>query len=108
MTPEWVKNAKVGDKVVCIDGTPKFYIAGANILKTNEVCTIRFIGLWKGDLDRVVIQTEEHINTHLNEYYEPAFNAANFKPLEKRKTDISVFTSMLKKHHKEKKEPVGA
>lgn len=62
----------------------------------GEVCTVATINHWPRG---AIITLREHDNSHLMARYcatyEPGFAAKCFRPVVKRKTDISIFTKML-------------
>jgi len=84
----WIKTANVGDKVVCIkddwknEWYPNTPCAGP---KSGDVVTIADIVPLR---DTVFLALFEDIQ---GDYYE----ADGFRPVQPRKTDISVFTDML-------------
>lgn len=94
---------KVGDKIVCIGKTgdrshPK--LAGVSWPQVGEVYTIR-------KLDYLVCSYGEGVVLWLDEIHNPTvkfcdlpamecgFAARCFRPVQHRKTDISIFTRML-------------
>lgn len=102
---------KVGDKVVCVnDGyVPQRWktIGGLDGLTTGKVYTIRRIGPQYG---HVTVSLEEIVRpirgvktdgSPLTE--EIGYNPSRFRPVQPRKTDISVFTALL--HTNKQKEP---
>ena len=98
----WWKTAKVGDKLVCVnDISNAFPIQGwPHIgdlcgLKSGCVYTIRRIGpdwrdgspvIWVNEIIRPLLGCDRE---------EGGFNVRRFRPLEIRKTDISIFTEIL-------------
>lgn len=92
----------VGMKVVAVGGAQdgprqiKNAPADAQIPKLGCVYTIRQMNMWP---DGLTILLEELDNSHLIArgfgIIEPGFNAAKFRPVQNRKTDISIFTQML-------------
>jgi hypothetical protein len=99
---DWIKTAKVGDKVVCVDDAPHapHTVSGYTVLpEKGRVYTIRGI----------VVGHQWLINygdgVFLNEIVRPSggrtgveqpWNVTRFRPVQPRKTDISVFTALLK------------
>lgn len=102
---EWIRTAKVGDKVVAVgifksrDGRnislQEQRALGANRPSVGMVYTIRSINDWGGD--RILLLLSEIDNLHITGYrnskMEPGWHYRGFRPV--RKTDISVFTAML-------------
>jgi hypothetical protein len=95
---EWIKTAKVGDKVQCVRATGIPYHA---IVAPSEgdVCAIREI-VTHGD--EILLRLDEYRNelmTCINHgerfFVEPAFCHTRFRPVMPRKTDISIFTRLL-------------
>lgn len=96
----------VGMKVVCVGGTPPSpamnEYAKRNRLSRpclNKVYTIREITVivFEG-APHPAVRLQELDNSHvvIREHGgEPAFLARRFRPVQKRKTDISQFTAML-------------
>lgn len=89
----------VGMKVVCVDDQwhdPTAF--GPCPLVAGVIYTVARIqpatGLYRGGCDHICVQVAE-IN------WERGFAAPRFRPVQKRKTDISIFTAMLhdKKEH---------
>lgn len=96
-TPEWVRNAKVGDKVVCVKTPTKSGGSGLiSPLMEGKIYEIKGIK----PVDWLPCGVAFDVGFVLNGF-KMATNATNFKPLEKRKTDISVFTKMLLSKDKE-------
>lgn len=108
-TPEWVKTAKVGDKVRCI-GQVETYGYSISTPKIGDVVTIRYIGMIGGGEEGVGFLFEEHHNLNWwkqhwgKEAFESGFMPINYKPL--KNTDISMFTSMLNKTSQDNREAV--
>lgn len=110
---------KVGDRVVCIDAdwTIKIFIGGAEVgvpyrvPMDGEILTIASIEAGAGELgtgreDGVYLSFEE-IPLHQTDGVfstEIRWDAGNFRKLQPRKTDISIFTAML--HDQRQKVPV--
>jgi hypothetical protein len=100
----------VGQKVVCVDGWDNnpFPDCPNGVPKTGCVYTVRgysaaptpkFDAIW---LDEIINPQRKFPSG----MWEPSFNEARFSPLDKRKTDISIFTEMLTGERKEA--PVAA
>lgn len=98
----------VGMKVVCVDGNPGFVGHDRSLLPGEQfpiegvVYTIREIGLlYPASVTRNVLVRLNEIVLPAMRYlqvarpYEGAFLASRFRPVQERKTDISVFTAML-------------
>jgi hypothetical protein len=90
MSADWIKTAKVGDKVVCVDPTNDPFIK--NVTK-GRVYTIRGFIEWYGE---VGFYLEELTNEMCLVGVEWAYRSDRFRPVHPRKTDISIFTDMLK------------
>jgi hypothetical protein len=87
----------VGQKVVCVDATPN---PGWSVgtLQKGAVYTIRWIGFYAHPL-------HHGIHVRLQEIIRPCgddsgkkdtpYRVGRFRPLDERKTDISIFTAML-------------
>jgi len=111
MSAEWIKAAKVGDRVVAVDMDryePKGYVLLEPVVapETGKIYTIRSItiGVLGGVVCfkvheiadqkvRVLINGEERIG-------DVVFDAVGFRPVQPRKTSISIFTDILKKASK--------
>lgn len=102
---------RVGQKVVRIgDGSfranPKAAAAGYSAPVIGDVVTIRAINAWR---DKTILTFEEHDNRHLLKVgcypFEPGFCSTAFRPIVERKTDISVFTEILRKATKPARTP---
>jgi hypothetical protein len=102
----WVKYAKVGDKVVFLVPFGKAAWAqaldrGDQLPVEGEIYTIREIVPGIDGFDAVFLRLEEIINPVI-EHDDPRidgeaqFNAARFRPLQSRQTDISSLTALLK------------
>jgi hypothetical protein len=100
---DWIKTAKVGDNVVCVDGawSPRQRRAadrqGLPLPEEGGIYTIRTIGVVIPG--RVHVRLEELINPILDYAFkgpiEQAFDHVMFRPVQPRKTDISIFTRLL-------------
>lgn len=103
MSPDWINTAKVGDKVTRIPG----YGAAADKIgygfqfaEFGIVYTIREIYVWRGVPHILLEEVVNPICDVNGDELEPAFPAEAFRPVEPRKTDISIFTDILKKADK--------
>lgn len=95
----------VGMKVVCVgcEGTPKplgyweKWQRGWGVTKPSrgEVYTIRSIDVCKGVVFIRLVELVNPIAQYVEGPMEPWWPAKGFRPVEPRKTDISVFTAML-------------
>ena len=106
---------RVGQKVVCVDDrdTPAYsstaiyrnFIGGMNGLQEGRVYTVRALGEWPaapGTTGVWLVEIIRPITSHAaEEFGEPPYAAARFRPAIERKTDISVFTAMLNPSRKE-------
>lgn len=104
---EWIKTAKVGDKVQCVntwsltDGLGRGDEIGP---VAGEIYTIREIGFLYPPMPETLcvrlceIKNPERMYFHprcgFSENWESAFGAFRFRPI--RPTNISIFTDMLK------------
>lgn len=102
---------KVGDKVVCIS-VPEDMGYGHQLPEIRRIYTIRQIGL--GLAFGVVVKLDEIRNqsrTYNSSKFgrtvtgEICFGARHFRPVQTRKTDISIFTAML--HDQRQKVPAA-
>lgn len=88
----------VGQKVVCVDDLPSINarITRAPSLTKGQVFTIRDMEIWKGVLlVRLVEIVAAPFDFIDRGWLEPSWRASRFRPIVERKTDISIFTSML-------------
>lgn len=78
----------LGQKVVCIKRGPWKLLAGKDQdrpkPKFREICTVA-----------EMVREADKLCLGLAEYEGDYFAARNFRPVQKRKTDISIFTSLL-------------
>lgn len=90
-----------GQKVVCIDDSNVPGEWGASVseeLHKGKIYTVRWIGMWTSYVDPVPI-----LGVRLEELYrdigdgrgDVPFYAWRFRPLLEKKTDISIFRSLL-------------
>jgi len=99
----------VGMKVVCLKsvnpairgsisarGSRVGTALGANYPEKGRIYTLRHINAVG---DEILVLLEECRNGHLVEFIrgglEPGFSARHFRPVQPRKTDISIFQAML-------------
>ena len=85
----WIKHAKVGDRVVCVDAEQ--YRPGLNetLPISGEVYTISWIGHYKWtSVSGIGIRLSELDRFH-------PFGAYRFRPVQSRPTDISIFERLL-------------
>lgn len=91
----------VGQKVVCIDAKflPGSYYGDENLPILGHIYTVREIQVAEHAPGQPVVVRLVEIVNPLKEYQfgtmECAFLAYRFRPLEKRKTDISIFLKLL-------------
>lgn len=101
---EWIRNAKVGDKVVFVvpfgrSHSLQAFTRGDVLPVEGEVYTIREITL--PDLDGMVFLKLEEIQNPVVDDDDPLrqgealFNAARFRPVQLDRQDISVFKRLL-------------
>ena len=84
---EWIKTAKIGDKVVCIDRDwVNVYGLPSPSPEFGAVFTIADIVAVKHEVYLFFVEIEGGWG----------YEAIGFRPVEPRKTDIRVFTDMLK------------
>lgn len=104
---------KVGDRVVCVDDEPHdryspWAATGNNLdgLKKGRVYTIRKIGLYS-HYNTLLVWLDEIVRPKrgpiARQYGEVGFDPRRFRPVQPRKTDISVFEALL--HTNKHKEP---
>lgn len=97
--PEWVRKAKVGDKVVCVcDGSDLPCVPfGDAVPVAGEIYTIREIevGLEDGEVYLMFQEIRNDPRWCLDGFGEVCFHNEDSRPVEPRKTDISVFTQLL-------------
>ena len=102
MSADWIKAAKVGDKVELVadvSGYIERAMSDGIILPSkNRAYTIREIE--PGTLTGVYFRFKELVNGACADGIEPSFYAGWFRPLNSRPTDISIFTDILKKASK--------
>lgn len=87
---------RVGQKVVCVRTMPGHRRMETGVYpEEGPVYVVRSIFYFEG---RALLRLQGIDNTHLHytDGIEPGFNAKNFRPVVERKTDISIFTAMLK------------
>jgi hypothetical protein len=94
------KSWQVGDEIVFIGISGDYtlsYSRGEKLPSIDETYTIRAIGIDKAS-GKVCLMVNEIIN-EVQDYapgrYEAAFPADSFRKLQKKKTDISAFKTML-------------
>lgn len=81
----------VGQKVVCIDDQPRLP-SGKKLLTIGNIYTVS--GFDIDYADRIFINLKE--TDGYKGFYNPAWFPHRFKPLEETKTDISIFTKLLR------------
>jgi len=97
---------RVGQKVVCIRGPFGCYVEGKKQPNMGELYTIRAIYT-------DVLRPQYGVGLHLEEIEnptsldgkEPGFYSSRFRPVVERKTDITVFTEILRKATKPARTP---
>ncbi len=93
---------RVGQKVVCIKANfynPQYKLPH-NLPKVGDIYTIRNMDIGTcGDdgVPQVALMFHELVYPVLKCGFEFSFSASSFRPLVDRKTDISIFTRMLKR-----------
>ena len=100
-------NFHVGQKVVLVDDEPRQYgvtreralSLGATYPKKGPVYTIREVYVSNLGTPAVLLEEIENVQTSISLGFkcEIGFDADRFRPVVERKTDISIFTSMLNK-----------
>jgi hypothetical protein len=91
---DWIKNAKPGQQIVCIDadgscGTleeRRIYTI-SDVVETYGCGTSRNISQWT-DIDVRLIETSPPVDLD-------GFHPRRFRPLQPRQTDISALTALL-------------
>ena len=87
-------NFRIGQKVVCVDGTRLCLDLGEQRPVKGRIYTIR--NFCEDDTDGTGLRLEEIVNEprhYTDGYAEIAFYVWRFRPV--RTTDISIFTAML-------------
>jgi len=103
---------RIGQPVICVDDTDQSRSGKYNWLKKGNKYTIRWIGMYKhpNHTEGILSVRVEGISRHNSfttsrmciawgwdpETVDMPFKATRFRPLDERKTDISIFTEMLK------------
>lgn len=97
MTPDWIRTAKIGDKVVCVDDSEgRVDIASIKYrLKIGAVYTLSEITMQFSEPAVSVDEIPSQYLGHDGFYYTGYMAAARFRPVEPRKTSIEVFTNLL-------------
>lgn len=86
---------RVGQKVVCVDDGPGDF-SGPSFLALNSIYTIRgFCENIHGEIGLLLEEVRPDL-PRLMTGQERGFMQKRFRPLVERKTDISIFTQMLK------------
>lgn len=94
-TPEWVKNAKVGDKVVCVDNRNNEPLVIGHIYKIKEIS----VGLTTNEgVVSVGFKLDEVTPTSNGN---TQFHWACFKPLKSTEKGMSILREILNNPHKE-------
>lgn len=103
----WIKSAKVGDKVVCVDAAERNPVVHFNLLpgmdglREGAIYTVRsmyFDPLWR----KVLLRVEEIERlpfgyvAFTGEEFETGFDPMRFRLIASKATDITIFTDMLK------------
>lgn len=83
----------IGMKVVLREGAPLGFYEGWTYPRFGQVYSIRQIFLSKAGIP--CIRLREVLNRDLRAGFEPGFACKWFRPVQTRKTDISVFTALL-------------
>jgi hypothetical protein len=78
----------VGQKVVCINAGPSRFTGEATNARKGVVYTVAWVGSWRS---HPVLLLDEIDPAHGHD----GFDAARFRPVVERKTDIGIFTAML-------------
>lgn len=82
---DWIKTAKVGDMVVCVEACKSYGLIKGSVYKIIE------IGVGIEGLPMISVDRKMGLPST------PDWYARRFKPTVPRKTDISIFTRMLTK-----------
>lgn len=107
-------NFYIGQKVVCVNNKGNFSsIARASLgsdgcveIKEGEIYTIRDIYYDPFCKDDGIVVNLEEVRRKIHEGgRELGYHHSRFRPLEKKKTDISIFQSILNDVKAEEKEP---
>lgn len=84
----------VGQKVVCVDAS-RTWLGKRVPLRHNTIYTIGRVNSWTdpdGDYGVSVLE----VAAPDDDYHLPEFKACRFRPVTDNRTDISVFTALLK------------
>lgn len=82
----------VGQKVVCVDDVPRKF-GGLDDLRAGNIYTIRWIGIHK---NAVCVRVCE-IPARARRPFDLPYFADRFRPVVEKKTDISIFTGILRR-----------
>ena len=91
----------VGQKVVCVDDGPG-QLRGTRVwerpIVNGQIYTIRWVGIapYYNRLGVRLVGVDRGPDKFNREWDDMPLNAHRFRPLIERKTDISIFTAMLK------------
>lgn len=95
----WIKTAKAGDKVCCVNDNPHpFTWDQEEAPKIGAVYTISDIWIEEGltAFDLVEIKRSDRSRKHWSMFgLRVGYSAHRFRPVQPRKTDISIFTRIL-------------
>lgn len=85
----------VGDRVVCVDGSPYRFNQGEEVPLEGNPYTIRQLSVDDGDVVLWLVEIVNLPKRYRQGYLEAGFVAARFRKVQARKTDISCFTALL-------------
>lgn len=101
---------RIGQKIVSIRTharQPEYHFPDECLPVRHQIYTVRSVGAWHphypdfATVRLVEIVNREHYRWELLNEVELFFYAQDFRPLQTRKTDISIFTAMLDGHRHE-------
>ncbi len=102
--PEWVRQSKVGDKVVCIDCKPRGNDT-TSYLEVGKTYTLRGVIIWSNWVGGTKPPGTAFFLKEVNrpacstDGLEHPYGWDRFKPLTRKKTDISVLENILLNSH---------
>lgn len=89
---------RVGQKVVCVDGSPTPNRRGVPLIKGN---TYTVVGTNNEPDTRGQAIAVAEVDASHSSYLTGFFYSSRFRPVVEKKTDISIFTEMLKPKQRE-------
>lgn len=87
-------NFHVGQKVVCIDDNFSRKFVTNPVM--SKIYTLREVYPFADGIGVLLDEIRNEPRQWSDDYGEPGFRASRFRPVVEKKTDISIFTEMLK------------